>query len=312
MGIQHQLPAQFTLDLSYSGNHAVHLMDQRQLNALPANYLLANPNASKSVNFFNNALLPYLGWGNLNAVETNAYSRYNAMMFRVSRRFASSFSANFNYTWSKIMDIVDNDSDGINNPFNIRQNYALAGYDQTNVVSLDFVYTVPKVRGALDKPGVRQIFNGWEIGGIVRSQSGMPVTVTSNGNLYGVNAGSQYANVTGNPYAGQNSFQWLNQAAFSRPADGQYGNLGRNALRLPSVSNVDANIMKHFNFTETVRLTFRCEVFNLFNHPEVWGINTGFSGDNPGSPLSTTASNFGQANNYRDARTLQLALRLAF
>ena len=61
-GIQHQLPAQFALDLSYSGNHAVHLMDQRQVNALPAGYL-QNNNLSQSVNFWNNALLPYLGWG---------------------------------------------------------------------------------------------------------------------------------------------------------------------------------------------------------------------------------------------------------
>ena len=64
--------------------------------------------------------------------------------------------------------------------------------------------------------------------------------------------------------------------------------------------------------SETAKLQFRCEVFNLLNHAEVWGINTGFSGDNPGSGISATANNFGQANNYRDARTLQLALRFSF
>jgi hypothetical protein len=50
----------------------------------------------------------------------------------------------------------------------------------------------------------------------------------------------------------------------------------------------------------------------LFNHTQVWGINAGFSGDNPGSPLSVNAQNFGQANTFRDARTLQLALRFMF
>ncbi len=39
IGIQRQLPAKFALDLSYAGNHSVHLMDQRQVNALPAGYL---------------------------------------------------------------------------------------------------------------------------------------------------------------------------------------------------------------------------------------------------------------------------------
>jgi hypothetical protein len=213
------------------------------------------------------------------------------------------------------MDIVDNDSDYVNNPFNIRQNYALAGYDQTNVVTLDFVYMLPKTKAG--NPVVKQVVNGWELSGMIRSQSGMPISICSNGNLQGVNlggascSGGQYANLTGDAYSG-GKFQWLNPAAFTRPADGQFGTTGRDAFRLPGVRNVDVNLVKNFNFTESAKLQFRCEVFNLFNHPQVWGINTGFSGDNPGSGISASASNFGQANNYRDARTLQLALRLSF
>ena len=42
VGIQQQLPAKFALDVSYSGSHSVHLMDQRQVNALPAGYLQNN------------------------------------------------------------------------------------------------------------------------------------------------------------------------------------------------------------------------------------------------------------------------------
>ena len=309
-GVQRQLPGKFTLDLSYSGNHAVHLMDQRQINALPAGTFVTNPNLSKSVNYYNNALLPYLGWGNLNTIETQGYSRYNALMMRVSRRFSNSFSVNVNYTRSSTMDVVDNDSDAINNPFNIRQNWAHAGYDQPNVATLDFVYMLPKTKSG--NPVLKQIVNGWELSGMLRAQSGVPINVTSNGNLMGVNAGSQYPNLVGDPYANTNSFQWLNPAAFQRPADGQYGTLGRNALRLPGIRNVDASIMKNFAITESVKATFRCEAFNLLNHPQVWGINAGFSGDNAGSGISNSAANFGQANSYRDARTLQLALRLAF
>lgn len=272
---------------------------------------LQNNNLSQSVNFFNNALLPYLGWGALNAVETNAYSRYDAMLLRISHRFANNFSFNFNYTLSRVMDIVDNDSDSIINPFNIASQYAPAGYDQTNVVTFDFVYTLPKVKGVLDKPVARQVFNGWEVSGIFRTQTGMPVNLTSNGNLFGVNLGSQYPDVTGDPYAGSRS-QWLNPAAFVRPADGTWGTLGRDALRLPHITNFDASLMKNFNFSERVKVTFRAECFNLFNHTQVWGINTGFSGDNPGSGLSASDGTFGQPNAWRDARTLQLALRLAF
>jgi hypothetical protein len=311
IGIQHQLPAKFGLDLSYSGSHSINLMDQRNVNALPAGWL-QNNNLSQSVNYWNSALLPYLGWGNLNAIETNSYAHYNALMLRINRRFADNLAVNFNYTWSHVLDTGDNDSDQINNPFCIQCSYANAGYDQPNVVSLDFVYTTPKVKGSLDNPYLRQVLNGWEISGVIRGQSGMPVTITSNGNLYGENLGSQYPNLVGDPYSGTNVFQLLNQSAFARPADGQWGNLGRNAVHLPSITNVDAALMKSFAFTERAKMTFRFEVFNLFNHPEVWSMNTGFSGDNPGLGLSASDGTYGNANGYRDARTIQLALRFAF
>ena len=48
------------------------------------------------------------------------------------------------------------------------------------------------------------------------------------------------------------------------------------------------------------------DVFNLFNHPQVWGINTGFSGHNPGSGISNSSrGTFGTISSYRDPRILQ-------
>jgi hypothetical protein len=312
LGIQRELPSKFSLDLSYAGNHAVHLMEQRKPNAVPANTFVLYPNLSQSVNYRNDALRPYYGWGSLTAVETRGYSAYNAMMFRLSRRFSNNLSFNFNYTRSRVMDLVDNDSDTIINPFNIRQNWAPAGYDQTNVFGVDFVYMLPKVKGALDTKLLRTALNGWEVSSMIRVQSGMPFSVTSNGSTQGVDSGSQYPDVVGDPYAGQNKYMWINPAAFQRPLDGSYGNFHRNALRLPGVRNADANIVKNFSITETVKTTFRCEIFNLFNHPQIWGINTGFTGDSERSPLSASVKNFGQPSSWREARIIQLALRFSF
>ena len=67
-----------------------------------------------------------------------------------------------------------------------------------------------------------------KVSGLFRSQTGMPVSITSNGNLFGLNLGSQYANLVGNAYTG-NTNQWLNPAAFVRPADGQSARIGRNS-----------------------------------------------------------------------------------
>lgn len=318
-GVQHEIGAGFTLDVSYSGNHAVHLMDQRQVNALPAGYTVNNPNALASASR-EYTLVPYLGWGNLTAVETNAYSRYNALMIRASRRFHKGLTGNVNYTYSKTMDIVDNDSDQVNNPFNIASQYATAGYDQTHVFSTDWVYLLPRVT---DKRALGVLVNGWELTGILSVHSGMPFSVYSNGNLDGYNVGVQYVNVVGNPYAGQNSAQWINPAAFEQPADGAYGSTGRNAFRLPWIQNLDSSLIKNFNITERMKVVYRFEVFNVFNHPEIWGLsgvaatgaglNAGFIGLGPGLGInSKNDATFGQVNSWRDPRTIQMALRFEF
>ncbi|MGH9621539.1 MAG: carboxypeptidase regulatory-like domain-containing protein [Bryobacteraceae bacterium] len=314
-GVQHELGAGFVLDVSYSGNHSVHLMDQRQVNALPVGYTAANPNALPSVNNQYTALLPYLGWGNLNAIETNSYSRYNALMIRVSRRFIKGLTGNFNYTLSRTMDILDNDSDQINNPFDIAAQYAPAGYDQTHNFSTDWVYDLPK---GTNNRFLGVLLNGWELTSILTIHSGMPFTIYSNGNLEGDNAGNQYINVVGDPYAGQNSAQWINPTAFQQPLDGQYGKTGRNAFRLPWVQNLDSSLIKNFNITESVKVSYRFAVFNVFNHPEIWGLSGinsagGFNGLGPG--LGINAANdatFGQVNAWRDQRTIQMALRFQF
>ncbi len=303
-GVQHELPAGFTLDLSYSGNHAVHLMDQREINALPAGYFAVNPRPS-----FNNLDYPYLGWGSINAIETDAYSRYNALMLRATRRFIKGLTGNVNYTFSRVMDVADNDSDQIVNPFNIAASYAPAGYDQTHVFSTDWVYDLPN---ATQNRGLGLLLNGWELTAILSLHSGMPFSVTSNGDLQGDNLGSQYANLVGDPYAGQNSAQWLNVGAFTRPADGTWGTTHRNQFRYPWIQNLDSSLIKNFNFSERMKLTYRFEVFNVFNHAEIWSANNGFSADAPGLGLSATNATFGEVNGWRDPREIQMALRFQF
>ena len=56
VGVQKELPSKFALDVSYSGNHAIHLMDQRRVNAVPAGTFVTNPNLRQSVNFKDDAL----------------------------------------------------------------------------------------------------------------------------------------------------------------------------------------------------------------------------------------------------------------
>src|SRR5215472_16275771 len=58
---------------------------------------------------------------------------------------------------------------------------------------------------------------------------------------------------------------WYDPCAFSKPAPGTYGNLGRNTITGPGLSNVDFSAQKVFKPTERINLQFRAEIFNLFD-----------------------------------------------
>ncbi len=54
----------------------------------------------------------------------------------------------------------------------------------------------------------------------------------------------------------------------------QLGNLGRNTLRGPGVNNLDLALFKNFELGHGMRLQFRLESFNAFNHTQFSGVST--------------------------------------
>jgi len=234
------------------------------------------------------------------------------MLMRLGRRFADRMAFNLNWTWSKSMNLVDNDSDTVRNPYDMRMSWAPAGYDMTHVFSIDYIFQLPGVSGRLDNMVMRAIMNGWQLSGITRFQTGRPFTVSSNGNIMGVDAGGVQPDVIGDPYGGRSKYRWLDPTAFRRPLDGQYGTLGRNALRYPGTANFDVNIAKTFRVTEAVSFDVRGEVYNVFNHPQIWGLNTSFTADNPGGTISSSNRNLGLPTQWRDPRVIQFGFKLRF
>jgi hypothetical protein len=202
----------------------------------------------------------------------------------------------------------------LDNPFDARANWAPAGYDATHSLTIDYIYQFPKYTG--DNVVARGVLNDWQISGITHYQSGFPLGITSNGNLFGLDAGVQYPNLVGDPYAGQTKAHWLNPAAFARPLEGQRGSLGRHSLRGPGYTNFDFSLSRLIKYNERVNFKISADVFNLFNHPQVFGISRGFAGDAPGAGPNAGTLNLvnglGTINQYRDARILQFGFRLQF
>jgi hypothetical protein len=68
------------------------------------------------------------------------------------------------------------------------------------------------------------------------------------------------------------------------PPLGQFGNMGRNMFEDTGFRNFDFSVAKNFHFREAMRLQFRAEFFNIFNHPNFanpYGGQNGFGLNDP-------------------------------
>jgi hypothetical protein len=83
----------------------------------------------------------------------------------------------------------------------------------------------------------------------------------------------------------------------------------RNAFRSPGYWNVDMGIYKAFDLTERFKLQFRAEMYNAFNHANLYLQ----SGDVDVSSYTFVDAAKGlTVSGGKDYRTVQLALRLMF
>ncbi len=132
-----------------------------------------------------------------------------------------------------------------------------------------------------------------------------------------------------NPYL-NNDRSLINPAAFAIPSPGTFGDLPRNALRGPNFKQVDFIFNKRFPITESVRVEFRTEIFNIFNQTNFAlpssALNVGLptlggSGLQPGQAYTQSAagSTFGLLRQTVERtvglgtnRQIQFALRLNF
>ncbi len=324
--IQHQFNRSTALDVGYVGNEAAHLAYSYDLNQRPAGYT-TNNGLLASVNGAANALRPYAGYGQIHFTDFGANSNYNALQVQLTRRFTSNLFLSANYTWSKALDIVDDDTTLIPNSFNRQAEYGPAGFDREHTFTVNYVYTLPTFKN--HNAFIKQTIGGWEITGITRFWAGSPFSVlsgnTNPGNLDGnigtttLSNGTQYggvrANYVGGPVfpANQTWQQYFNVGAFSRPAEGTFGTLGRNTYRGPGINQWDISLFKNFNITENVRFQLRLETFNTFNHTQFSGLNTSLNLANPGDVGSVaTAGNAGQVNSTRDPRNVQIGAKFYF
>jgi outer membrane receptor protein involved in Fe transport len=349
-GLQRELPGQFIVDMSYVGTKGTKLYINEDMNPLVPASLRVIPATTPPIPASRlQGRLDSLQGSRL--IRTNGGgSIYHAGQLQVLRRFADGFTLTAAYTYAKV---IDNSSEvfgvaAVNSPQQtavpsrfggLRLDRAVSLFDRTHRAAFTYVYELPFMR---EQHGfVGRVLGGWQLSGVTSFETGVPLTVNNGqdadglgGNLDrpdfnpngqpGVRAVPSSTSPTGyvNPDANNapidpGTAQYIGISANAGTTPARTGTLGRNTLRTPGLNNWDFNVQKTIAITESVRLQFRTEFFNFFNHPQPGNPSVSpFSPGQEGISANVFTSPAGRFLNstFPDAggRVIRWQLKLAF
>ena len=320
LGVQTSFANNWMLDLGYVGSEGRKFPRLFSFNqaATPAfgGYYPAGSLGGPLFPGFGN--LPAPGLGSL-LMESNSNSNYNSLQATLNKRFSHGLQMLLSYTWSHsiddysgtdVSDITVTPGDLINQ----QKNYGNSDFDRRQRFVASYLYNLPDIYRGGSAFG-KKLLDSWSLSGIVTLQSGLPFSIYGEDTLFAATTADLKAGRTvasaiksgnvadrlGNNENNPNPY--FDTTAFASPsAFGDFGQLGRNIIRGPKQIDTDFSIMKLIPVTESQRLEFRAEFFNLFN-------NVNFA-----NPVNIQSSyNFGQiATTTTGPRVIQFALKYNF
>lgn len=343
LSVQRELPHQVVVEAAYVGNHGTHMVAGNwNMDALDPKYFylgtalqnqVANPYAGMVPGAYGAATIslarsllafPYYASINVrNPHDGNFHS--DALEVTVKRHAANGLTLLGSYTKSKLLDdsiasatgfganstLVA--SDGYQNNFDRKAEYGLDPADVSQRGTAAIVYDLPfghgRFFGANSGRLVNSVIGGWQANGIFTAQTGTPILIQGANNNeatrpnYVPNVSPKLSNPT--------IAQWFNTQAFVNPPLYTFGNVPRALpnVRAPGYTNLDISAFKTTDIYEEVKLQFRAEAFDAFNHPNFGLPNGSFS---PGSNGMNANGAFGTVTSAVNSRVMQLALKLIF
>jgi len=339
--IERQVTQNISIRVGYVGSHAYHNVVDIDANAVATQICSPVPPATtcpsggvgsagtvpQGVQYF-----PSVGpFGRPNPYLGSAYfwymegvASYNALQADLTKRFSSGLTFRADYTFSKNLDDgtgiassqSQNNNQSVMDPRDPLRDYGRSALDFRHQGSGNFSYELPFGRGKHFLNGLNgmpdKVVGGWQLNGIVTLLSGFPLTPlvgsnrSGNGNQFSPDRPDWNPNFQG-PVKISSVDQWYDPNAFSLPSVGTWGNAGRGVLDGPGLAEFDFSVFKATPITETTRVLFRAEFFNITNRANFGLPNPNiFSGNNispsAGKIVATTGT----------SRQIQLGLKLMF
>jgi hypothetical protein len=339
---QYQFNSATTMQVGYVGQHGTNLYNfealQQNRLVLPSG-AIAKPGQVGTVGtdlFIGNNIV---NSGYIGATTSNSDSSYNSLQAVLKKNMSNGLEGQVAYTYSKCLTNSPgffgtgtwggNGSQtsmglpGWQNIYDPRSDWGPCYYDETHILTNYVTYQLPVGRGKKYGNSMNPVLNAvagnWEVGGIITWHTGNAVTPTigfqdpSGTSGPGPLFASERPNCSGTPTyektvqgsPGAHFIQWWNPSTFSLPAANTFGTCSTGVLRGPRFSETDMSLHKDFLFTETMRLEFRTEFINLFNHPIL-----NFAGGIGAFQLGS--STFGQVSASQGERQIQFGLKFYF
>ena len=255
-------------------------------------------------------------FGSVNLQRTIANAHDNALELS-ARHVSRSLYLQAGYTWSKSIDQSSSLAEAVypaSVPGGAGASRGLSAFDLTHNFVASYRYTLP-VASMLRFHGHERLTDGWELSGLTRFSSGLPVTLVNNNDtsLLGTQPNGINNNGVDEPEYKpgnlelrrhpQGTVPAFNTGLFSLPASGMLGNARRRFFYGPGADNTDLAVAKETPM-EHGSLEIRAEAFNVFNHSQF------FSPAAVNGNVSSTA--FGQFQTATAPRLMQVAARFSF
>jgi len=294
VSIQRDLPASLTVNATYLGTRGTGLIQEFLPNTYPPGFV--DPCATCPSGFV------YL-------ISGGTSSRH-AGQVQLRRRLRNGLTATAQYTLSKAMDDAASYA-GANlsgtafaqNWLDLEAEHGPSSFDQRHLLTLQFQYTtgVGVAGGALVDGWQGSLLKGWTITSQLTTGSGLPLTpyylATTPGTGF---TGAIRASLTGAPTDAPAGY-YLNPAAYTTPAPGEWGNAGRNSGTGAMQFGLNAGITRTFPWSSRLNMDFRIDATNVLNHVTYSSVNTLVSSPQFGLPSAAS-----------QMRRIQTSLRMRF
>jgi len=281
----------------------------------PGFFLPANPNAF---------VADYIGNG--------SFSTYHGLQAELRKRLRNGFYFQANYTFSKAFTDFEGGQTNFQGLLDLGKGVAVEkqriANDITHVFKTNGVYELPfgPDKRFLNGGGfVGRALGGWSLNGIMRLQSGEPVSIVSQRGTLNratrsvkntVNSALTVSQLQGKTGLYKDSHGRIlvfdpsliapngggNEQFFQNPAAGALGTFQLTPVSGPWYFNVDMSLIKRTRIRENLNVEFRADAFNIFNR-------TNFDID---QAQNINSPQFGQITKTFDPRVLQFALKMNF